>query len=231
MQTPTLTTPIDSTKIKTSYVYQQLQTSTLLGALDCIEQTFRNSEPLTAYLKVCQEEFKPFVQELLHHSLAGGLSWVALDPYADKVIGARLVVDFKNDYSPSQSFGTKMDTILRFLFQVSLPLKKLPDLAKEKMVHSHMVAIDGQYQRRGVAQELLSQSSIRAYDLGYRTSVGEITNQYNRNLLSQFPSFQELNRICYADYEINGQKIFANLLEHESCVLYQVKLQDFIKRS
>lgn len=215
---------------ETNCIYQQLESSTMAGALECVCQTFRETEPLTSYLRVSSEEFEPFVEELLLHSLKGGLSWVALDSSSGKVIGVRIVVDFDNDYAPTQNFGAKMNTIFEFLSYVSLPIKKLTDLTKEKVVHSHMVAVDSTYQRSGIARELLRRTSIEAYKLGYRISIGEITNQYNRKLLAQFPSFQSLHWVYYRDYEVNGQRPFDKLLEHDACVLYQIKLEDFLKR-
>ena len=55
--------------------------------------------------------------------------------------------------------------------------------------------------------------------------MGEVTSLYSLNLLRKNPHAQELNSIAYADYEDNGEKIFAGIKIHERCILFSMPIE------
>jgi GNAT superfamily N-acetyltransferase len=181
-------------------------------------------------LQVSDSEFRPFVTALFTHAFKSGLSWVAFDNANHTLAGVRVVTDCSDDFVPQKSFGNKMDTILEFLHTISKDRNFPGEMSHQKTVHSHMVAIHPSYQKLGIAQALLKNASNWAFQKGYKTSVGEVTNQYNAKILSRIASYQEIRSIQYEQYEAGGQMPFRGLKGHERCTFFQFSLSDFSGR-
>lgn len=205
--------------------YQLLEPRHKVLAVNLIREVFTKKEPITSHLGVSTHEFEPFVKDLVSHAIQQRLSWVALDKATKKIAGARITTDYAKDFLPGE-YGENMNIVGDFLNKVAHSNR----ISHKKTVHSHMVAVDPQYARLGIAKNLLGWASSWAYSKGYRYSVGEVTNQNNRKLLEQIPSYQALHRVEYKSYSYKGKRPFLTLNEHDACVLFRFHLEDFFNR-
>jgi GNAT superfamily N-acetyltransferase len=210
--------------------YRLLSKQTSEQAIDCICKVFLAGEPLSKHMRVSEQEFRPFVSDLVKHSLRSHLSWIAVDSDTGVLVGARIITDLADDFHPTRNFGAKMSVILNFLGAVASPLKRNDELSRGKTAHAHMVAVSESYQGLGIAKKLLHLSSEWAYKNGFTPSVGEVTSAYNQRILKNSTGFKPLHSIDYETYEFQGTNPLKGIKGHEQCILFELDLKSLLHK-
>jgi hypothetical protein len=207
--------------------YELLAAEHVNNTIDLICKDFRENEPITHFLNVPDEEFKPYVQDLIAHACRSRLSWIAKDVKTGDIVGTRIVTDCQSDFSPQISYGPKMDIIFDFLTHVSQYNDYLVVPIRAGKMHAHIVSVSGNYRRMKIASNLFWHATNWGKRHGYSLLTGEITSHYNKKILQSFLGFQRLNEVHYNKYVANGTKPLADIpMPHESCVAYIIDLQN-----
>lgn len=208
--------------------YAKMNATNMAGAIDCICEVFLVNEPMASHLQMVEENFKPFIEQLLKHALKSELSWVAYEPDTQKVIGAFIVTDLADDYQPENLTDPKLLSVFKFLDKLWAPFIELANVPPGLVAHPYMGAVLPEYQRSGIINTICALAYQDSWNQGYRKAMGEITSQYSLNLLRKNPHVQELNALSYEDYEDNREKIFAGMKVHEQCVLFSMPIEALI---
>lgn len=208
--------------------YAKMNATNIAGAVDCICEVFLVNEPMASHLQMVEENFKPFIQQLLNHALKAELSWVAYESDSGEIIGAFIATDLADDYQPDNLTDPKLLSVFKFLDKLWAPFVELADVPKGLVAHPYMGAVLPEYQRTGVINTVYQIAYRDAWEKGYRKAMGEITSLYSLNLLRKNPHAQELNTLSYADYNDDGKKIFEGMQVHEQCVLFSMPIEALI---
>jgi len=209
--------------------YQPLTAEYFDDAVKCISENFRNHEPLTAYLKVGEEEFRPFVADMAAQSLRSELGVIAIDAASQRLVGARLSTDAGNDFTPTIELSPKMTTIMKFLDCVSATLKQQTSQATGKYLHAQMMAVDANFHNRGIAKGILLQTALLGERLGYSSIVGEVTNRHNKRILSRSKGWHACHAVRYEDYQDGNQTPFVGITGHDDCTAFMLNIKEFLE--
>ncbi len=205
--------------------YSKISAANLDNATDCVCKTFLLNEPIATHLQMVEENFRPFIHQLLTHALQDQLSWVAADKKTEKVIGALVATDLANDFQPTTLSDPKLLRVFRFLDDLWAPFINETNVPKGLVAHAYMGAVLPEYQRSGIINTMYAIAYRSAWERGYRKVMGEVTSSYSLNLLRKNPHATELNSIAYADYEQDKIKIFEGMKIHEQCVLFSAPIE------
>ena len=204
--------------------YSKMSLANIESASDCVCKTFLLNEPLATHLRMVEENFKPFIDQLLTHALQDDLSWVASDQKTGKVIGAFIATDLANDFQPT-NVDPKLASVFKLLEGLWAPFAHETHVPKGLVAHAYMGAVLPEYQRSGIINTMYAIAYKNGWERGYRKAMGEVTSVYSLNLLRKNPNVKELNSIAYADYEQDGVKIFEGMKIHEQCVLFSAPIE------
>lgn len=210
----------------------------IAGAMQCASAAFQNTNTIVSHLGMEERDFMPFLEQLLEHALVDELSWVATDNSTGKIVGIAISTDIANDYMPPLTTGTKLDAMLKLVYDLWAPYIEEMNVNKGTVLHGYLSGVLQDYQRLGILNELFRFSNTWAYGKGYKMVMGEASSQYSLNFVRKWPYLKEINEIIYENYEIDGKKPFYGIKTHEKCVLFsfpikeaQEKLMNQVKRS
>ncbi len=213
--------------LKHELAYTKLSTANLESASNCVCKTFAYNEPLARHLEMTEEDLKPFFHPLLVHSLEDDLSWVASIKETGEVIGASICTDCANDFYPERSFTPKLEYTLKLFDDLWRPFIQETHLyPKGYLAHGYVAAVLPEYQRLGILTQLYQVSFAHGWKKGYRKVMGEITSQYSLNFMRKIPILKECHAISYADYEVDGKKVFSGMDTHEKCILFSLSFEN-----
>ena len=134
----------------TALNYSKMSASHLPGAIDCICKVFLLNEPLASHLQMVEENFRPFIEQLLTHALKDELSWVAYHPETEKIVGAFVVTDLADDFHSDNLNDPKLLSVLKLLDKLWSPFVQELNVPKGLVAHPYMGAVLPEYQRTGI---------------------------------------------------------------------------------
>lgn len=212
--------------IKDGIRYEMLSELNLMGAVHCVSKVFTQSEPMSRHLGITADEFKIFAQAYYSELIDEELSLVAIDEDSDQVIGVRMSEDYckQEDEIFIENLSPKFYPLFALLETLGEPFQKTHALVPGKFVHLFMVAVDGNYTRRGIAPTMYKAFLRMVINRGYTEAVTEPTGVISQHILRNKFGFEELNRINYTDFDYEGTRPFADLQGHECAMLMQKNL-------
>jgi len=209
--------------------YELLSEETLASAIECVSHSFTQREPLAAHMGITVDEFLIFANAFYPSLIEPALSFVAVDDAEDKVVGVRISEDFYQEVEePPEIPGLspKFFPIFGLLEELGAHFKEIRELVPGKYVHMFMIAVEHGYEGRGIAPNMNKLFFRHVIERGFTHAVTEPTGLISQHILENKFGFHTLLEIPYADFELEGERPFADLTEHPSAKLMEKALSE-----
>lgn len=150
-------------------------------------------------------------------SIQEKLSFVARSDDTDKIIGAVLAHDF----------GTPPSNDIEPLF---IFLKQLLEecIATKSILAGHflrilVIAVDEDWSRIGIAQNLLKTCILNGTNHGYQTAFTEAASDSSRRVFRKI-GFQEQCFVRYGDFIFQNSRPIVSIIHHKGCAVMDMKM-------
>jgi hypothetical protein len=194
------------------FQYHILDDEHAAQAIEVMTQSFCNYEPMTKFINVTYDEFKPFAEIVVAKAIEDKMSVVALDK--GRVVACTVVEDLV-DPAPLDlnKLTPKFKYIFSLLEQISGPYFKDKKINKNQIAHLFITAVHPDYFHQGLSRQVNFQSIFAAKKRKYNLMVSELTHWFNeKGLVKYLPHAKQiLGTMVYNDYELEGHRPFKGL--------------------
>jgi len=199
---------VENTKVDCTV--QTLQEAHMKAVTELFVKTFCDSEPLTKYLNVHYDEYKPFANEVVHKAVKEGLSKVAIDKQG-KIIACAIAEDLADPFVPHIAHYAKLKPIFALLRELSKPFMEGKKFQPKKILHLWIALVDPAYRGQGLSTMIDMACIEAAARKGFDFAYTEFTNDLSEKVIKQFKILKLYNRINYEDFNTQGEKPFTSL--------------------
>lgn len=188
-----------------------LQEEHISGAAEIFTRAFCDDEPLTKYLGISYDAFRPFATQVAIKAAKDRLSIVACNR-AGKVVGCAIAEDIIDPFNIADFKIIR--PIAQFLEMVSAPFSDMRFKARSVM-HLFVTAVSNEARGLGLST-LLNQACVTlALQNGFSYFSVEFTSEINERFMSRFTDHMRYE-LRFKDFVMDGKKPFAQL-EGRAC--------------
>jgi len=198
----------------------------LKEATELFVDSFCGSEPITKYLDISKDDYRPFAREVTAKACKEGLSKIALND-KNEIIGLVIAEDYANKFEVDLEKYPKLKPIYQLLDKLSESFVEGKEFQQGKILHTWIGAIRDDYRAKGMFRDLAMVHVESAMKKGFHFIYSDFTNEISAKVVKQFEVLRLCNKINYKDFEINGQKPFPEL--EGSAMAYVTPLRADIK--
>ncbi|KAL1138957.1 hypothetical protein AAG570_009019 [Ranatra chinensis] len=203
-------------------------------AIHHLRFNFFPDEPLNRCVGLCpvRGQPHPLLEEHTLHTLADGLSVVALDTANDnKVVGIAVNGILKpGDMTAAQekletTTDVKFKRIFGLLYSVSDSLDLFNKYDVDKIFECRILSVDRGYRGRRLGERLLDHSHKVAKEHDFKVLKGDSTGLYSQKILAKL-GYQSVYQLLYKDYlGEDGNPVF-DTEEPHTCLKIMIKTMD-----
>lgn len=157
-------------------------------------------------------------------SIQEKLSFVARSDDTGKIIGAVLAHDFgtppSNDIEP---LIPVFEPLLAFLEQLKKECIAMKSILAGNFLHAFMIAVDEDWSRNGIAQNLLKTCILNGTNHGYQTAFTKAVSDSSRRVFRKI-GFQEQCFVRYGDFIFQNSRPFVSIIHHKGCAVMDMKM-------
>lgn len=172
--------PIDFKTIfslNTDFVIEQLQEKHLDEAIQVMIESFCDYEPMTQYVDMQYEEFRPFAEQVLKKAVRDGISAVALKN--GHVVACTAVEDITQPIEFTIELTPKFKPIFTLLEEITIPYLHGKQFPPGYLAHLFITAVSPNYHHQGLSRQINFKSMQLAIDKGFQLMCSEMTNFIN----------------------------------------------------
>lgn len=196
----------------TRFQYRMLDRQFANEAIEVMTNTFCDYEPMTKFIDVTYDEFRPFAEIVIAKAIEDKLSVVALDK--GRVVACTAVEDLV-DPAPLDlnQLTPKFKYIFGLLENISGPFFKDKQINKNQIAHLFITAVHPDYFHHGLSRQVNFQSIFLAESRQYDLMLSELTNWYNEKGLTKYLQYEKrcIGSMIYDEYELDGYRPFKGL--------------------
>lgn len=212
------------------YQITRLSKEHLDGTVNLITQCFCNDEPITKEININKNEYEHFAKDVVEKAIKDGLSTIALDK-SGKVIACCIAEDITKPFQPTLADYPKMLPILTLLDELSAPLLEDKNFQQNKVAHVWIACVDAKYRGQNLYIDVDKATSDHLKQQGYDFVVAEFTNAISEKISNHYKDHEEINRINYSEFTMDGKKPFSKVKGgasvHVIVISDGVQLSDF----
>jgi len=182
---------------------------------------FSQSEPPAVAMGLSMGEFEDFLRLFAPGDIAQELTIVARSGDTGKLAGVLLTDDFalppKLDVS---QISPKFLPILSMLETLDEQFRRGKAISAGEYLHLFMLAVDGQFAGRGIAQGMVAACLENGLCKAYRGAVTEATGKVSQRVFRK-QGFGDRFSVAYQDFRYENRLVFAAIQEHEGAILME----------
>jgi len=178
----------------------------IAGASEIFTRSFCDGEPLTKFLGVSYDEFRPLATKVATKAAADKLSVVAIDK-SGRVVGCVIAEDTHDPIKMSE-FGF-MKPIYKFLETLSKPFTEM-QFKQGSVIHIWVTAVADDVKGTGLSTMLNNACVSLALQNGFSYVFAEFTSEINEKHMNRFPDNMRSD-MRFKDFVLNGEKPFSSL--------------------
>ncbi|SDX32219.1 hypothetical protein [Eubacterium barkeri] len=171
--------------------------------------TFVHRDPMTAHLKLSDEEAMDYSRVIFPESIKDGLTILAVDSEKDKIIG--FTTAFKEDIASDPRVVSRLSPRLlegmadtSHVFDVLLkPLEERTDYDAKRCLTVMYAGVHADYTGHHLSLTLIEQLLKRAVALGFTTAISECTSARSQTQVERL-GFTPINAVAYADFGVEA---------------------------
>ncbi len=208
--TPALTAQLQRyhLPIETRYRFERLEAKHFNSTVEMFTRSFCTSEPMTQYVNMQFEEFRPFARAVVGKCIDDGLSIVAVDK--GLIIACSLVEDLINPLQ-LESIDPKFEPIFTLLEQLGVSIAQY-QFEPNQVAHLFITAVHNRYRRQHLSTQVNFRAMEMARQVGFSQMYCEFTNYFNEcGTMSYIHQKQLVGSIRYAQFQLAHSFPFARL--------------------
>lgn len=209
--------------IKGDFRLEILNRSHIDGVVEMMTIAFCDDEPMTRYIDMPYEGFRPFAEIITNKAAQDGLSVVALQ--GERVIACTIVEDIA-DPAPLDpaTLHPKFHYILGYLEQLSRAFFNGKTFAPNHLAHLFITAVDKDFRGLGISRAVNLKTHQVVADRHYDFICCEFTNYLNeRGTVKYLPYDKLLIGTClYNEFVLEGEMPFPTLASGTNAYLWSL---------
>jgi ribosomal protein S18 acetylase RimI-like enzyme len=199
--------------------YEVLQAADAESMIELLAAAFSGAEPPAVAMGLSSADLAEFLHQLAPRAVADGLTIVARSSAPDAVAGVVLCDDFAATAPVDrQRISRRFLPIFAMLESLDEQYRLGRAMQKGEYLHLFMLAVDGGFGGRGIAQGLVEFCLQNGARKGYRRAVTEATGPISQHVFRKL-GFQERFRVSYGDFRFKGKAAFASITDHGGAAL------------
>jgi ribosomal protein S18 acetylase RimI-like enzyme len=196
-----------------------LRASDTDDAAHLLAVAFSTADPPAIAVGLTEAEIEQFATPLCAKAVTDGLTVVARSLPSNQFAGVLLTDDFAMPPTFSTtSFSHKFLPILTMLDGLDEEYRKSHSVPAGQYLHLFMLAVDGHFSGRGIAQQLVTACLSNGNAKGYTHAITEATGVVSQHVFRKL-GFTDRLRASYRDYRYQGRAVFASIGNHEAAIL------------
>ncbi|WP_046005973.1 hypothetical protein [Pseudoalteromonas rubra] len=199
------------------YTIQKIDTQNAEEAARLLVKEFHKREPLAHLNSADPQEFSDYILYLSIQCAAQGLGFIAKEESSGRIIGVLLASDLSDSVNASPDgsknpIGALIDSLNSTYFNKG-------ELADNTYLNIKFVATDANVKVKGMVVALISECLQAAKTLGFQYAQAEATGNISQHIFANKLGFDKKATINYSEFEVNGNKPFISITEHEGIQL------------
>jgi hypothetical protein len=205
-----------------NYQFSLLKEEHVAQATELFIKTFCDEEPMTRYLNISYDEYRPFAQKTLEKAVRDELSTVALDK--GKVVAVNIIEDLASPLVIDFPISANLEKVFAILDALSKNFLEQLALDKNKIAHYFVSAIHKDYRGINLSKVINSKSNKLIFKKGYDFIFTELTNEFSQRNAKDYHSVT-LVQIEYSQYQYKGEYPFKNLKGYVASYIGKIRPQ------
>ena len=202
------------------FTVQKIDKESAKGAANLVVTVFNEREPLARLNSSGSNEFAEYVLSLSHKCAEESLGFVARDVNSNKIIGVILSSDLAEAFSSEDSkHEVANNPVAALIHSLNTRYFTKERLADNTYLNIKFVATDSGFKGKGVVNELISTCIKEAKGKGFKFAQAEATGNISQHIFINKFGFEEKAAIKYCEFEMDGEKPFEAITEHEGIKL------------
>lgn len=206
----------------TDYTIHKIDTQNAEEAARLLVREFHEREPLAHLNTADPQEFSDYILYLSNLCAARGLGFITKEVNSGRVIGVLLASDLSDSVNTSPE-GNE-NPIAALIDSLNSTYFNKGELADNTYLNIKFVATDANIKVKGMVVTLISECLQAAKTLGFQYAQAEATGNISQHIFANKLGFDKKATIKYSEFEVNGNKPFISITEHEGIQLLIKKL-------
>jgi len=207
---------------QTQFKYSVYGTSDESHLVTLLSKVFTAHDPTAVALNITPEEFQAMLTWWSPKAAAEGLSTIVRNAETDEVVAVMFVEDAATQPPPGMDDLSAVFNPI-FAYFEHLDNQYRGDNRPEPGESAHLVfcGVDDNYAGQGLAHALMKEGLQHIFTKGYKTVVAEATSRKSQYVARKF-GFADKATLPYADFEFDGQHVFASVAEEGGSILMEL---------
>lgn len=201
--------------------YDLLRASEVESMVNLLATVFSAAEPPAVAMGLSHEELAAFVSTLALRAVDDGLTVVARDQSACKLVGVVLTDDFAlPPVVDLRLISNRFLPIFAMLDALDAQYRHGKAIVRGECLHLFMLAVDAGYTGQGIAQRLVEGCIENGREKVYRYAVTEATGVISQRVFGKL-GFEERYRVSYRNYMYEEEAVFSSIVDHAGAALME----------
>ena len=206
--------------IETRYQFERLEAKHFNATVEMFTRSFCTAEPMTAYVNMQLDEFRPFARAVVGKCIDDGLSVVGVDK--KQIVACSLVEDLMNPLQ-LMTIHPKFEPIFALLEQLGVNLSPY-QFAPQQVAHLFITSVNARYRRQHLSTQVNFRAMEMARQAGFAQMYCEFTNYFNeRGTMFYIQQKQLIGSIQYAEFKLANLRPFARLAGGAQSFLWPIR--------
>lgn len=209
------------------FEYSVYNTKDESSMVTLLSRVFTDHDPLAVALNIAAQEFEALLKWWSPKVAAEGLTTIARRTDTGEIVAVMFVEDAATNPPPGmEQLSDRFDPIFAYLGHLDSQYRG--DIIPQPGESAHLVfcGVDDQFAGQGLAQSMMTNGMQYVFSKGYKTIVAEATSRKSQHIAKKF-GFTEKATVPYADFEFEGQRVFASVAEEGGSILMELSHTTF----
>ncbi|WP_027857355.1 GNAT family N-acetyltransferase [Marinobacterium jannaschii] len=203
-----------------NFIVQKIDKNSAEEAANLVVAVFNEREPLAHLNSSDPKEFAEYILYLSHKCAEESLGFVARDVNSNKIIGAILSSDLSETVnSEGSNSEVHNNPIAALIDSLNSAYFTRGELEENTYLNIKFIATDSNFKGKGVVMELISTCIKEAKVKGFKYAQAEATGNISQHIFINKLGFDEKASIKYSEFDVDGEKPFSSITEHEGIKL------------
>ena len=175
-----------------------------------MQKSFCESEPVTRYVHIQHEDFRPFAEEVIDRAIKDQMGMVAVDEN-DHLIACVISEDLAQRFEPNYDKYPRMKLIFDVLDHLLIDSIRNKKILPGKVIHMWLAGVTPGVRAQGLYTAVGLAGIKVAISRGYCYAYADFTNPYSEKIVAHFPGLELCAKLTYDDFNYKGERPFKGL--------------------
>lgn len=208
--------------LKDGVLYELMMLKDVEDAVECLAETFVDSEPITRALGITVADFRVFANFFCQNAVKEELSVIARDQNTGKMMGCLISEDLVTRLPQNlETSFPKFAPIISLMRKMDKDYIYKNNVDKNEVMHEFLLGVYPEWQGRHIGENLIICSMIQGRVMNYRGAIAEIGNPVTMHMHEETRGFYVVGDVKYKDFVYDHSKVFKDIItdDNKSCKL------------